>query len=212
MINFTYQDFIPNIIFVLLFSFMGSILHIRILSCHIQQLLHSKPFMLLALFIIVFIGVYSHKQILTQEEIEEFNNTKIKETKIEAFGKLVILSLFYFILILMIFKIPKFTFIICSLVFIVNISLSFVEFNNNEYPEYNKTLRTVNFGLSVFMYVLILLGHIYYIGLERIELGNKFNLFKLYTGIGSCHYGDKTLSKKMFQVFLSGLGFNRFLK
>ena len=205
MINLTYQDFIPNIIFVLIFSFMGSILHIRILSCHIQQLLHSKPFMLLALFIIVFIGVYSHKQILTQENIEVFNNTKIRETKIEIFGKLIILSLFYFILILMIFKIPKFTFIICSLIFIVNISLSFIEFNNDTYLKYNKMLETVNFGLSIFMYILIIAGHIYYIGLEKIELGKQFNLFKLYTTIGSCHYSNNTLNTKMLDVFLTAL-------
>jgi hypothetical protein len=218
MINFKLQDFIPNIIFVLIFSFMGSILHIRILSCHIQQLLHAKPFMLLALFIIVFMGIYSHEQILTHEDIkdiksiEEFKGNMIQETKIETFGKLIILSLFYFILILMVFKVPKFIFIISSLIFIINISSSFVEFNNDTYPGFNTQLDNANFGLSVFLYVLIIFGHIYYIGLERIELGDKFNLLKLYTNIGSCHYGDKTLSKKIFQVFLTGLGFNKFLK
>tara|TARA_Y100000389_G_C17240760_1_gene402977 strand:+ start:99 stop:737 length:639 start_codon:yes stop_codon:yes gene_type:complete len=212
MINFKYQDFIPNIVFVLIFSFMGSILHIRILSCHIQQLLHLKLYMLLALFIIVFMGVYSHKQIIKQGEIDEFKDIKIKANKMAFFGKLIILSLFYFILILMVFKVPKLTFIITSLIFIINISLSFVEFNNNTYPEFNTQLGNVNFYISVALYVLIIFGHIYYIGLERIELGDKFNLFKLYTSIGSCHYGDKTLSKKIFQVFLTGLGFNKFLK
>ena len=214
--NIILNDFIPIIISIISFNLIGSIALKTIISCRLNNYIStSKTIIFLILIKIIYIGViFKHNLVegfSNYFEIKYLNNKRTENfiSKTQFKYKHILLTLFYLIILIILFKTSPITFLLFYVIISINFILDIIKYQTPENSKLYNSLELSQFILSIISYFIIIIGHIIYIGEQKYEFGKEFRLLDVYRTPGVCNFSKNIYKVSYWKLFLTGLNINK---